>query len=49
MHISFDESIPSKEDIVVCDDDNDILEVHMKDVTKVNNDDQSKHKEESIQ
>lgn len=47
MHVSFDESNPSKEHIVVCDGGDDILEVPMEDVTK-NNDDQSKRKEESI-
>lgn len=44
MHVFFDESNLSKGDIVICDDDEDILEVPMEYVTKVNNDDQSEHK-----
>lgn len=48
MHDSFDESNPSKEDIVVCDDD-DILEVPAEDVAKNDNVEQLEHKEEIIQ
>lgn len=50
MHVSFDESNPYKEDIVVCDDDNDeILEVPMEGSAKIDKVDQSEHKEENIQ
>src|ERR1044072_8549059 len=48
MHVSFDESNPSKEDIVICDDDDDILEVPHEDASKVNNENQSEQQEEPI-
>lgn len=48
MHAPFDESNPSKEDIVVCDDD-DILEVPMEEIAKDDQVEQLKHKEETIQ
>ena len=35
MHVSFDETNPSKEDIVSCDDD-DVLDMPIEDVTKAN-------------
>lgn len=44
MHVYFDESNPSMEDIVVYDNDCDILEVLMEDAPKINNDDQLEHK-----
>lgn len=50
MHVSFDESNPSKEDIVVCDDvddDDEILEVPMEDIAKNNKVDQMEQKEET--
>lgn len=49
MYVSFDESNPSKEDIVVCDDDDDILKVPMEDITKNDKVDQTEHKEENTQ
>lgn len=49
MHVFFDETNPYKEDIVVCDDDDDILEVLMEDIVKNDKVDQSEHKEKNIQ
>lgn len=40
MHVSFDESNPSKEDKIVCDDD-DIIEVHIEYKVKDDNIEQS--------
>src|ERR1044072_6647876 len=48
MHVSFDESNPSKEDIVICNDDDDILEVPHEDASKVNNENQSEQQVEPI-
>lgn len=45
MHVSSDESNPSKEDIVVCDDD-DILELPMEDISKNDKVDQMEFKYE---
>ncbi|KAI5417699.1 hypothetical protein KIW84_042350 [Lathyrus oleraceus] len=45
MHVSFDETNPPKEDIVLCDDD-DIVEVPQKDNSSANNDNQPKHQDE---
>ena len=33
MHVKFDESNPSKEDIVVCDDDDDFVEIPKEDTS----------------
>ncbi|KAI5421883.1 hypothetical protein KIW84_045360 [Lathyrus oleraceus] len=46
MHVTFDESNPSKEDIVLCDDDDDIVEVPLIDTSSGNNGDQPKHQDE---
>lgn len=48
MHASFDESNPSKKDIVIFDDNDDILEVPMEDIAKNDKVDQLEHKEEII-
>jgi hypothetical protein len=49
MHVSFDESNTSKEDIVVCDDDDDILEIPSEEVAKDINEHQLEHQQEVSQ
>lgn len=49
MHVSSDESNTFMEDKVVCDDDNDILEVLMEDNAKEDSVEQLEHIEEIIQ
>lgn len=48
MHVSFNKSNTSKEDEVICDDD-EIIGNPMEDSTKVNDDDKIKDKEEFTQ
>ncbi|KAK2390888.1 putative mitochondrial protein [Trifolium repens] len=49
MHVSFDESNTSKEDIVVCNDDDDILEKPSEEVAKDINENQPEHEHEVSQ
>lgn len=49
MHVYFDESNPSKEDKLICDDDDVIIEVLIKDNVKDDHVERSEHKYEIIE